>query len=90
MLDALRAQSERVELSLERVVDLVDPYDGFARTPRGGLFTAIILASCGVPTVIHGGQGIPPKEGCTHRQILASMGGRVDDEPAQNTREDGA
>jgi len=61
----------------------VDPYDGFARTPRWGLFTAIILASCGVPTVIHGGQGIPPKEGCTHRQILASMGGRVDDEPAQ-------
>jgi anthranilate phosphoribosyltransferase len=83
MLDALRGQSERVELSLERVVELVDPYDGFARTPRWGLFTSIVLASCGVPTVIHGGQGIPPKEGCTHRDILESMGGRVDDTTVQ-------
>ena len=83
MLDALREHSDRIVLPVDQVVDLVDPYDGFARTPRWGLFTAVLLASCGVPTVIHGGQGIPPKEGCTHRQILQSIGGAVDQATAQ-------
>ncbi len=77
MLDALRAHARVVTAPVDRVLDLADPYNGYTRTPHLAPFVAALLASRGIPTVVHGGAGIPPKRGCTHRRVLEVLGADV-------------
>jgi anthranilate phosphoribosyltransferase len=78
MLDALREHACGVVAPVDAVLDLADPYNGYRRVPHFAPFVAAVLAAAGVPTVIHGGAGIPPKRGCTHRAVLRELGGDVD------------
>lgn len=83
VLQALQEVSVRVATSTEEILDIADPYDGFARCLPVTPFLAPLLADCGVPTVIHGGASQAPKFGITHRQVLRAANIEVDLTPRQ-------
>lgn len=74
LLDALREATRTVTAPVDELLDLGDPYDGFARTLPIAAFLPALLAACGVPTVSHGVESIGPKYGVTHRQVLRAAG----------------
>ncbi|MFL6647488.1 MAG: anthranilate phosphoribosyltransferase [Sulfurifustis sp.] len=74
LLDALREATPAVTASVDELIDLGDPYDGFARTLPIAAFLPALLAACGVPAVSHGVESMGPKYGVTHRQVLRAAG----------------
>lgn len=64
--------------AVDEVLDIADPYDGFARGLPASPFLGPVLAACGVPTVCHGLDKVSPKYGITHRKVLAAAGIDVD------------
>ncbi len=78
LLEAIRNATLRATASVDDVLDLGDPYDGYNRTLPAAPFLPAVLAACGVPTVSHGVQSMGPKYGVTHRQVLAAAGAPVD------------
>jgi len=83
ILDALLEARQAVTAPVDEVLDLADPYDGFARTLPAAPFLPAVLAACGVATVSHGVQSMGPKYGVTHRQVLDAAGVAVDLDPIQ-------
>ncbi len=83
VLEALREATLAAVAPVEDLVDLADPYDGFARHLPASPFLPAVLAACGLPAVSHGCQRVGPKFGMTHRQILARAGAPVDLSPEQ-------
>ncbi|HEX5092226.1 MAG TPA: hypothetical protein VFV84_06000, partial [Burkholderiales bacterium] len=78
LLDAIRAATLRTTAPVDEVLDLGDPYDGYARTLPAAPFLPAVLAACGVPAITHGVERMGPKFGLTHRQVLAAAGAPVD------------
>lgn len=72
--DALWARSLHQPVSCPILVDLSVGYDGFNRTLCLWPFVAPLLASVGVPTVIHGVESVSPKFGVTPHLILKAAG----------------
>ncbi len=56
------------------LVDIADPYNGYARSLPSSPFLAALLAESGVPAVSHGIETIATKFGVTHSQILSAAG----------------
>jgi anthranilate phosphoribosyltransferase len=83
VLAALRETTHSAIADVDDLVDLGDPYDGFARHLPASPFLPAVLAACGVPTVSHGCESLGPKYGVTHHQILQAAGLRVDLTPAE-------
>ena len=83
ILDALLAATQPSMAMVDDVVDIADPYDGFARSLPAAPFLAPLLAACGVAAVSHGVESMGPKFGVTHRQVLGAAGIAVDLTPAQ-------
>lgn len=83
LLEAIRAATLRATASVDEVLDLGDPYDGYNRTLPAAPFLPAVLAACGVPTVSHGVESMGPKYGVTHQQVLAAAGAPVDLTPEQ-------
>lgn len=83
VLAALRETTHAATADVDDLVDLGDPYDGFARHLPASPFLPAVLAACGVPTVSHGCQTLGPKYGVTHHQILQAAGLRVDLTPEE-------
>lgn len=83
VLAALRETTHSVIADVDDLVDLGDPYDGFARHLPASPFLPSVLAACGVPTVSHGCPTLGPKYGVTHGQILKTAGLRVDLTPEE-------
>jgi anthranilate phosphoribosyltransferase len=83
VLAALRETTHAATADVDDLVDLGDPYDGFARHLPASPFLPTVLAACGVPTVSHGCQTLGPKYGVTHHQILQAAGLRVDHTPKE-------
>jgi anthranilate phosphoribosyltransferase len=81
VLAALRDTTHFATVDVPDLVDLGDPYDGFARHLPASPFLPALLAACGVPTVSHGCESLGPKYGVTHHQILKAAGLRVDFTP---------
>ncbi len=81
VLAALRETTHAATADVDDLLDLGDPYDGFARHLPASPFLPAVLAACGVPTVSHGCQTLGPKYGVTHHQILQAAGLRVDRTP---------
>jgi anthranilate phosphoribosyltransferase len=81
ILEALLANTQTVTAPVAEVLDLADPYDGFARTLPAAPFLAALLAACGVAAVSHGVESMGPKYGVTHRQVLSAAGVPVDLSP---------
>ncbi|MFT5505543.1 MAG: anthranilate phosphoribosyltransferase [Gammaproteobacteria bacterium] len=83
ILQALKNHSPTVEVNVEDLVDLSDPYDGYIRGVPASPFLPSVLAATGYATVSHGVQRLGPKFGVTHRRILKAAGKNVELEPAQ-------
>jgi anthranilate phosphoribosyltransferase len=83
VLDALRTSAVRVGAKVDDLVDIADPYNGFARHLPMSAFLAPVLAACGVPAVVHGCQRLGPKYGVTHYHILKKAGVNVDMTPEE-------
>jgi anthranilate phosphoribosyltransferase len=78
VLQAIIDATHSVTANVDDVVDLADPYDGFARTLPVSPFLPAVLAACGVSCVSHGVERMGPKFGVTHRQVLRAAGQPVD------------
>jgi anthranilate phosphoribosyltransferase len=83
VLAALRDTTHFTTVDMPDLVDLGDPYDGFARHLPASPFLPAVLAACGAPTVSHGCQTLGPKYGVTHYHILKSAGLRVNLTPEE-------
>jgi len=83
LLDAIRDATLHATAPVDEVLDLGDPYDGYARTLPASPFLPAVLAACGVPTVSHGVESMGPKYGVTHRQVLRAAGAPVDVSPEE-------
>jgi anthranilate phosphoribosyltransferase len=86
LLAALLEAADRVVADVPAVVDLAEPYDGFARHLPHTSFVPAVLAACDCPALVHGCPPLAPKFGVGHRQILAAAGRAVDDSTAAAAR----
>ena len=69
--------------SVDELLDLADPYDGYNRSLPASPFLPALLAACGVPAFSHGVYSVGPKFGATHHQVLRAAEIDVDATPAQ-------
>lgn len=78
ILDALRETTATTVAPVDELLDIGDPYDGYARSLPVAPFLPAVLAACGTPAVSHGVETLGPKYGVTHRQVLRAAGMTVD------------
>ena len=83
VLEALREAAGGARAEVEELIDLADPFDGFARTLPASPFLPAVLAACGIPALSHGAETMGPKHGLTHRQVLRAAGVSVDLTPRE-------
>lgn len=76
MLDAYEALGPALQpiQSAYPVTVLCLPYDGRSRTAPISPLTSLILASAGVPVVLHGGDRMPTKEGVPLLELWQGLG----------------
>lgn len=86
VLQAIRDHSCLATADVDDLLDIADPYDGFARGLPATPFLPAVLAACGVPAVSHGVEAMGPKFGATHRMILREAGARIDLDPEEAAR----
>lgn len=84
-LQALIDHSTISHAAVDELVDISDPYDGFARGVPASSFVPAVLASLGVPAILHGLDSVGPKYGATHHKVLKAAGVNVELSPAQAT-----
>ncbi|CAC9621918.1 Anthranilate phosphoribosyltransferase-like protein [uncultured Gammaproteobacteria bacterium] len=83
ILAAILAESDRQQVEVDELVDLGDPYSGYNRSIPVSSFLPPLLAELGLPTIIHGLDGVSPKFGLTHRHINEALGLDVNHSTAQ-------
>lgn len=83
VLDAILDRVDDVVADVDDVLDVSDPYNGFNRNLPVAPFLPAVLAACGLPAVCHGVERVGPKNGATHRQVIAAAGGSVDSSPVE-------
>lgn len=86
-LQAIIDNSVISHAAVDELVDISDPYDGFARGVPASSFVPAVLAAMGVPAVLHGLDSVGPKYGATHHKVLKAAGIKVDLSPAQATQQ---
>lgn len=69
-LQALIDTATISQANVAEVVDISDPYDGYTRGVPASTFVPVVLATMGVPAVLHGLNEVGPKFGATHNKIL--------------------
>jgi len=74
ILAAVIGESNKLNVDVDNLVDLGDPYSGYNRSIPISSFLPPLLAELGIPTVIHGLESVSPKYGLTHRHVYKSMG----------------
>jgi anthranilate phosphoribosyltransferase len=82
ILDAILESTQRVTATVDEVVDIADPYDGYNRCLPAAPFLPALLAELGVATVNHSAEAVGPKYGVTAHHVLRAAGVDVDLEPA--------
>jgi anthranilate phosphoribosyltransferase len=78
ILDAVRTAAQPALADVDVLLDLADPYDGYARSLPAAPFLPAVLAACGVPVISHGVERVGPKYGVTHHQVLRAAGADVE------------
>ena len=78
VLQALQQYTEQVEVNVEHLLTLSDPFNGYNRHCPVVTFLPAVLAACGLPTISQGVKEMGPKFGVTHSQVLAAAGVNVD------------
>ena len=86
-LRAIRDTITPIEVGVERLADLADPYDGYARCLPMAPFLPAVLAACDQPAFSHGVKTLGPKYGATHHKILRAAGVRVDLSPTEAAKQ---
>ena len=86
-LQALIDTSQISQAAVEELVDISDPYDGFARGVPASSFVPAVLAALGIPAVLHGLETVGPKYGATHHKVLKAAGLNVHLTPQQATQQ---
>lgn len=71
---ALLEAAQHVEVAVDELVEIADPFNGYTRGLPISPFVAPLLAACGVPTVCHGVKAVGPKYGITHYNVFSAMG----------------
>jgi anthranilate phosphoribosyltransferase len=76
MLDAYKLLGAKVApiASDKQVLVLGSPYDGRSKTAPVSPITAIVLATAGIPVLMHGGDRMPTKEGLPFIEIWQALG----------------
>lgn len=74
MLDSYRQQGPELQTPGRRALSFGVPYDGRSRTAPLLPLVALLLASTGVPVVLHGGDPMPVKYGITLAELFAAIG----------------
>jgi len=74
MLDSYRAHGPVLETPGRRALCFGVPYDGRSRTAPLLPLVALLLASAGLPVVLHGGDPMPVKFGVTLAELFAAIG----------------
>jgi len=74
MLDAYEEIGPQLQSVDSLPMVLGCPYDGRSRTTPLAPLTALILATAGVPVILHGGQRMPTKEGIPLMEIWQGLG----------------
>lgn len=83
VLDAVLETTRSVVASVDEVVDIGDPYDGYNRCLPAAPFLGPLLAELGVHVVSHGLGRVGPKYGVCARHVLQASGVPVDLTPPQ-------
>ncbi len=87
ILQAILDTAVTAKVDVDDLIDLADPYDGFARNLPASTVLPAVFAACGLPAVIHGLDQAGPKFGLTHRHILQALGAGVDHSPEVAARQ---
>ena len=74
MLDSYRRHGPVLETPGRRALCFGVPYDGRSRTAPLLPLVALLLASAGLPVVLHGGAPMPVKYGITLAELFAAIG----------------
>lgn len=82
ILQAIIDETQPVTADVDELIDVSDPYDGFARGLPASTFLPAVLSALGLPAVLHGLDKVGPKFGVTHRMVLNAAGKTVDMTPA--------
>lgn len=82
-LDALLGRVERHTVDCACLVDIADPFNGYARNVPATPFLGAVLAACGLNAYSHGLRAVGPKYGVTHHMVYAAAGIPVDLPPAE-------
>jgi anthranilate phosphoribosyltransferase len=77
-IEALRERSIRVATNRLGMLDCAGPYDGRGKSFAATIPVAAVLASHGVPAVLHGAPTLPPKFGVSLLEILQALGVSTD------------
>lgn len=75
IFDALKEASLSVQSSVDDVIVLADPFDGYVRNVTMTPFIPAVLAACGHNAVIHGVETVGPKHGVTAHKVIKAAGG---------------
>jgi anthranilate phosphoribosyltransferase len=85
--DFYREQTSRIHLPIPLLIDMATPYDGFNRHYFLQPFLAALLASVGIPSILHGVKEVSPKNGMnTHKLFL--MANKNPLKPMANVKQD--
>jgi anthranilate phosphoribosyltransferase len=79
--EAVRAEAHTISPKVEGLLDIGSPYDGRKKSIVVSPASAIVVASAGVPVVMHGEKGIGPKFGVPIGDVLEALGIEIDREP---------
>ena len=71
---------------VEGLVDIALPYNGKTRNLQTGVASTLVLASAGVPVLLHSADNIPTKNGIAVLNLLRTLGYPADMPPQQVTQ----
>ncbi len=72
--DAINEHTSQITCTLDNVINIADPYDGYTRNIPSSLYILPLLAELGFPSFSQGVESVGPKYGCTHHKILKLAG----------------
>ncbi len=73
-LDALLESRECQSVDCDQLVDIADPFNGYARGVPATPFLPPLLAACGLNAYSHGVRAVGPKYGVTHHLVHLAAG----------------
>lgn len=74
ILQALKDNANIVQASVDEIVDICDPYDGYTRGVPASPFMPMVLSAMGVNVVTHGLDEVGPKCGVTFHKVYKAAG----------------